>query len=441
MDIKWWLRLLSDTPLHHDAPPLRSSGVSTYGHSLLAIRYPIRKLRCSSSTHTDQPPQDTKLSLISIPLDLYNHFVRPILKILIFPETTGDKGRESRRLWEYPHPFVNVSLTPIECSIVCTRRQAADFFIPILGGLSKEARSRVSITPDDYVVIQVDGQGLDAGYRVLDLTSPLALAGISIFFITTYTSDYILVPLRARSIVISALEARGFEFRLQESDHTTSTSNHISPLRAHHRNHSSTSSFEALSPSPGTPPPSTNAELEIRTFNLLKQRGVEPLVDPDIRLLGYQGPKDNSEATQARIQLGLTRAFLSQPRFISLTLTDTEPLSVYLEPSVLERFFDGVLYGNTADVLVPITLDLRDLPMESTGIVCGIAGRLVSGISRGGIGEDAIEMMYLSTARAGSVIVCENELERAMGSLRAVKVEVEENGDTMEERIQGLDIN
>ncbi|KAK4912963.1 hypothetical protein LTR28_013822, partial [Elasticomyces elasticus] len=129
------------------------------------------------------------------------------------------------------------------------------------------------------------------------------------------------------------------------------------------------------------------------------------------------------------------------PRFISLTLTDTEPLSVYLELSVLERFFDGVLYGNTADVLVPITLDLRDLPMESTGIVCGIAGRLVSGISRGGIGEDAIEMMYLSTARAGSVIVCENELERAMGSLRAVKVEVEENGDTMEERIQGLDIN
>ena len=31
---------------------------------------------------------------------------------------------------------------------------------------------------EDYMVFQVDGQGLDAGQRVLELTSPLAMAGM-----------------------------------------------------------------------------------------------------------------------------------------------------------------------------------------------------------------------------------------------------------------------
>lgn len=36
----------------------------------------------------------------------------------------------------------------------------------------------VSVSAEDYVVVQVDGEGLDAGQRVLELTSPLAMAGM-----------------------------------------------------------------------------------------------------------------------------------------------------------------------------------------------------------------------------------------------------------------------
>ena len=36
----------------------------------------------------------------------------------------------------------------------------------------------VSISAEDYVVVQVDGEGLDAGQRVLELTTPLAMAGM-----------------------------------------------------------------------------------------------------------------------------------------------------------------------------------------------------------------------------------------------------------------------
>ena len=50
--------------------------------------------------------------------------------------------------------------------------------MPALNLLDTGARDQVSITSEDYVVMQVDGEGLDAGQRVLELTSPLALAGM-----------------------------------------------------------------------------------------------------------------------------------------------------------------------------------------------------------------------------------------------------------------------
>jgi hypothetical protein len=61
-------------------------------------------------------------------------------------------------------------------------------------------------------------------------------------------------------------------------------------------------------------------------------------------------------------------------------------------------------------------LDLRDLPLESTGIVCGVASRLVGGTKVGLL--QAVEMSYLSTARAGTVMVAEEELDRALAALR-----------------------
>jgi hypothetical protein len=98
-------------------------------------------------------------------------------------------------------------------------------------------------------------------------------------------------------------------------------------------------------------------------------------------------------------------------------------------------------------VLVPITLDLRELPLEASGIVCGVADRLAQGTKKqglcqgspvegpggreksraggggGGGGEETdpdgegAEISFLSTARAGTVIVKESELDRALRAL------------------------
>lgn len=129
--------------------------------------------------------KDTQLALIHIPLHLYSSFLQSILQLLLpnesldpHPAFNGNGAVQPPPAWPNQNPFVNISVTPIECSVVCSRRLAEELFLPALNSLDASSRSQVSITNDDYVVMQVDGEGLDAGQRVLELTSPLALAGM-----------------------------------------------------------------------------------------------------------------------------------------------------------------------------------------------------------------------------------------------------------------------
>lgn len=233
----------------------------------------------------------------------------------------------------------------------------------------------------------------------------------SIFFITTYFCDYILVPAKSRGQVIRALEERGFSF--QES-----TEAYVNP-RAHQRSKSSTSSVGAGSPA--TPPPKTISELESRTFALLKRHNISPNVDSDIRLVQCAGRRDdpsNHSADELALQLGLTRCLVHQPKFLSLTLTEDEPASLLLEKGHVSYFSsESVLLGSKDDYLAPITLDLEPLSFEATGIVCGVAGKLAGGGASGPL-LGPIQMSYLSTARAGTVMVDEKDLERAMEALQ-----------------------
>ncbi|KAI9726077.1 MAG: hypothetical protein M1828_002085 [Chrysothrix sp. TS-e1954] len=466
---------------------------------------------------------DTKLSLVHIPLHLYSSFVQPILQLLLPPESSsseatqdsasGSEAVRARRPWTYEHPFVNVSVTPVECSVVCSSHLAQQLFAPVRDSLNDVSKAQVSISSEEYVVIQVDGEGLEAGQRVLELTSPLAMKGIPIFFITTYFSDYILFPLRSRKAVIAALEARGFAFSAHDEafvnisspvlrSHSASTTSQPTTGTSHSRQSSSVSSRRHTRSSdtgiqsaddlpsvrtgsdsqaavaPPTPPPSSVHELEARTFALLARRSIAPVVDPSLRLVQTAGRKDtlrggtgahaSSAPALLKLQLGLIKSLVMvpRPRFISVTLTDTEPASILLERELLANFgekggedesFNSILLGNREEALVPIMLDLRDLPMESTGIVCGVAGRLVGGtatntsavfepLTPGSLDDPtgSIEMSYLSTARAGTVMVSEAELERALEALRgrSAMTSSKVHGDTAEimESIGGLNI-
>lgn len=188
---------------------------------------------------------------------------------------------------------------------------------------------------------------------------------------------------------------------------------------SHNRNASSTSSLASIS-SPTSPPPTTLSDLQARTFALLNKRSVVPRVDRGLTLIqcaGRRGNPQSSDADEIGLQHGLTKCLIHQPNFLSITLTEDESASILMEKRLLLNFdvgSDNVLLGSKEELLAPIMLDLAPLPFEATGIVCGIAGRLVGGHSV----MQTIEMNYLSTATAGIVVVAENDLEQAMMALR-----------------------
>ncbi|GAB7364232.1 hypothetical protein MBLNU230_g4780t2 [Neophaeotheca triangularis] len=380
----------------------------------------------------------THLALIHIPLEAYSHFMQPILQLLLQSHTQEtDEGEVSKpaKPWASLFPFVNISVSPHECSVVCPRDRAEELFAPLLKGLEPSLAKRVSISPNDYSVIMIGGEGLEAGQRVLDLTTPLALAGIPIFFITSYWADFILVPFSSRKIVIQALEARGFIF---ESDSTNGEAGHMtnpqSPLNNNnHSSHIRTPSCEHPPGTPTTPPPRTVTDLQTRTFKLLARHNVIPTPLPDLQLLTCAGIKDSTSTscsqnfTQEKLHLGLIRCLTnpsSPPKFLSLTLTDTDSASLTLEKRLIPLFpnaGEDVLLGTNGDVQVPVTFDLSGFDVGTTGLVCGVAGRLVEGM-RGRLGgeEAAFDMAYLSTARAGHVVVFEDEVGVVVEVLKGV---------------------
>lgn len=459
-----------------------------------------------------------RLALVHIPLDLYPYFLQSVLRLVfdeLSPLEDGNEKEESRQGDDddaddndnnddhsesgyTPSAFLNISITPVEVSVICARRLVDKYFAPLrqqLNELDESLDSQLDFSDNDYIAMQVIGQGLEAGKRVLELTSPLAMAGISIFFISTYFSDYIVFPLHSKSSVVSALESRGFQF--QES-----TAAFINPISPTSPRPDSEKRLSEIIP-PGTPPPSTISELQMRTFENLRKRQVTPYVDETLRLVQcaahHQFEYGSEESSMSILRDALTAVLVvDSPRFLSLTQASLDPAaSLLLEKRLLPRFEQpsglhkhyetgsSLLLGSKEDYLIPIMLDLRDLPLEASGIVCGVAGRLAdapetksspkgaepsiaSSNDSSAVGSvpalfnsfgarlnldgnrssekktskgthslapthhlkpdvdpsaDMFEISFLSTARAGTIIVGEDELQRAMDALEAEKVQ------------------
>lgn len=377
--------------------------------------------------------QDGTFSLIHIPLSLYPVFLQPILQVLL-PNGEFDSGKEIEGLSiDNKHGFLNVSITPVECSVVCHDNWAKKVFEPVIRRLPRDASKTVTISKDSYLILSVISAGMNAGTGVMELTSPLALAGIPIFFITTYYSDFILVPTKDRQTVVQALLCRGFEFSEDESAFVSPT--------VHVRGGS------VSSQPPSTPPPSNVAELQTRTFELLKKRDVVPFIEEGLAVVLCSGkdleqeqlnhfsrrPTPTRRATghdsnggharrswldnvDTKLYTSLISVLVLQPRFLSMTLAQEDPPSLLLDKTQLSVFGDS-LVGDVEGDLVPIFLDLENLPIEATGIVSGVAGRLVAEMHMTETG-DGEQLSYLSTARAGAVIL---SYEQSLKALEVMK--------------------
>ncbi|RGP71419.1 hypothetical protein FLONG3_7129 [Fusarium longipes] len=376
---------------------------------------------------------DGTYTLIHIPLSLYSSLLQPILRVLL-PQSQGAGGLRDSPEYELQgltsdgqHGFLNISVTPLECSVVCHTSWAQNVFEPVLKTLPRDVAKIVSVSKESYMVLSVISAGLDAGGRVMELTSPLALAGIPIFFITTYYSDFILVPTKERENVVKSLIAKGFELSDNESNFITSVAN----------SQKQGAGLPASSP-PHEGLPLNVAELQTRIFGTLKKRNVVPNLEEALELVQcsgretsqlanftHQRPSISRHATgngrrpswadnvDTKLYTCIISALVSQPQFMSVTLAQDDPPSLLLDKNLLDIFGDS-LVGDTDACLIPIFLDLKSLPLEATGIVCGVAGILVQDPQIAA----SSELSYLSTAQAGAVILSEEQAVRAMGILK-----------------------
>lgn len=383
---------------------------------------------------TDHDDQDGAYTLIHIPLHLYSSLLQPILRVLL-PETqsfgasrTGPE-HELQGLTSdtHQHAFLNISVTPMEVSIVCHSSWARNVFQPAIANLPREAARSIELSKNDHMILSVISAGMDAAGRVMELTSPLALAGIPIFFISTYYSDFILVPAKEKEKVVKALQTKGLELAPDQSQFINPTA------------------YGRATP-PTTETPASEApnlqELENRAFDLLKKRNVSPRVETDLELVQCSGREVSPAVTEiydrrssisrsngagqqqqqtwvdhvdTKLYTCIISALVSQPRFISITLAQDDPPSLLLDKTLLPIFGDS-LVGDTEGRHVPIFLDLGSLPPEVTGIVCGVAGKLVRDMDM----TESSELSYLSTARAGAVILPDGQAKRALEVLQPV---------------------
>jgi len=241
----------------------------------------------------------------------------------------------------------------------------------------------------------------------------------------------------------------------------------LSPLLHHNHNLSSPSherpqtgsssgseSRPHSSSMPSTPPARDIPELQIRTFTKLMKNGIEPTVDRGLRLVSCAGTRDYDEKCVRELKEDLMQVLLasnspntpkneingltqrdtnltedinSAAKFLSMTLS-SEPVSILMEERLLSRL-GSTLLGTKGeeDVLVPIIFDLRALGWTATGIVGGVAGRLSQGPTFPQLAEEDVEPVevgFLSSAKAGSVIVQAKQLEKALRALETGMQEV-----------------
>lgn len=282
--------------------------------------------------------------------------------------------------------------------------------------------------------------------------------------------------------MITTLQQQGFVF----SDEAEAYVSQLSPTFVHGTSSpsrpqtASSSGSETYRPYaasvPSTPLAKDIPELQIRTFTKLLNNKIEPLVDPNLRLINCAAGREFTGKDLDKLKNDLLQILLAtnggvgkrqktstnglhmqnlsllpqdeddapdfSTSFLSITLTE-EPVSILLEERLLlnTRLGSNLLASrDEEDVLLPITLDLRSLGWRATGIVGGVAGRLSQGAMSPVTGlelesahnehdeevieDEPIEISFLSSAKAGSVIVRANQLPQALNALRMGMEEV-----------------
>ncbi|GMM28449.1 hypothetical protein DAMA08_011650 [Martiniozyma asiatica (nom. inval.)] len=270
--------------------------------------------------------------------------------------------------------FFHLAFNTEEVTLMCSSMLIQTYLTPAL-----KIDSESTLIPYDFFIIQVYSDGTNIGKKILELTKPLSMQGISLFFISNYWSDLVLVPLKDKTSVMKILS---------EELNTQSTES------------------------------STN-DIESKTFNLFKEMNIIPRLETKIKLV-MTGARsgDNGQVLRqmaeslCRLNTEITFGN-SFPDYFALTRTPTAEIGILLPyfstPGAnILRLSKTNIMGSLEDCYFPILIDLKSLPIDLKGIVAGVASRLQR--------EEIDEMSYLSLGKSGVVLIPE-EFEELAGTL------------------------
>ncbi|KAK9760677.1 hypothetical protein K7432_015062 [Basidiobolus ranarum] len=276
-----------------------------------------------------------------------------------------------------------------------------------------KSTTEINICPDTFRVLEIDNAyGMEVNSRrINELTGPLARAGISIFYLSTYQTDYFLIKEKRIPFAVETLQACGFDFIDLDMMEFTTLSTYPTPEDVVAQN--------SISEQPVFNPENTGGRHMVDQDIIIQVRRqcTKIVTKHKLRLVGLVKEYRDSWAMKLiRILLypELDEDLRSaKSRFVSFTATE-DGTSLIVEESILAQFEHYMI--NMSLTRRPMRLIQIDLSIF--GGVCdryGIVHSMSSPLSDAGI-----NLIYLSTTQCANVLVEEDHLSTAQCILEAL---------------------
>lgn len=258
--------------------------------------------------------------------------------------------------------FFNITFTPTECCVIC----ASDLVERVFGSTLKTIEGAY-ITETEYTGMKIDGERSDKNTsRILYLSEPISEAKIPLFFVSTYFSDYALLPTESKSKVQTLLEELNFTYSSMEDAYV---------------------SYDCV---PGEvqnimPFPFGDDKLEVDQSTNLILTGARAGCDMDA------------------LELALVRTMVHPPRYFSVSVHGGERTFLMDEKSLMSWPRLSLL-GSLTDMYTAMFIDLRSLPADVVGVIAGVSKKLY---------DEELEMNYFSTYWSCTVLISNDEASKA----------------------------
>lgn len=300
--------------------------------------------------------------------------------------------------------FFHIAYTPSECTFICSEIQYTRYFSKPISVCSQLGYEDVVRVEQSFISLQVDSEGdCNNSARILELTKPLSQNNISLYFLSNHYTNIVLIPSEFQEKVVEILVQNKFVFfELSNSyiiDLTLETETEVA--LAH--------DYEFVSSS------TSNAAIE-----LLKSHNIMPKLHRKIKLL-LTGVR-LGEVKQSILKAAQSIAANAVPPYFAITRSSSSEVSLILPGSSYERAIMGFdsrsIIGLNLDVITPITVDLTELPLDSTGIVAGLASSLLENTSLASdLSAEVLQMNYLSMARSAIILIPQENVNVATSML------------------------